>query len=124
MLLNSKDRLSRWREYFCGLLNVHTVINPTILQQIPIPAIDKAEETRQDTPPSLPEVVQAIKQMKSRKAPGKDDVTAELLKAGGMEIALWLHQIIVDVWINEEMVEDWTMAILIRLYKNKGDKHI
>ncbi|CAF1101264.1 unnamed protein product, partial [Didymodactylos carnosus] len=106
------------------LLNVHTVIDPTILQQIPIPAIDKAEETRQDTPPSLPEVVQAIKQMKSRKAPGKDDVTAELLKAGGMEIALWLHQIIVDVWINEEMVEDWTMAILIRLYKNKGDKRI
>ncbi|CAF0801605.1 unnamed protein product [Didymodactylos carnosus] len=124
MLLNSKDRLSRWREYFCELLNVHTVIDPTILQQIPIPAIDKAEETRQDTPPSLPEVVQAIKQMKSRKASGKDDVTAELLKADGMEIALWLHQIIVDVWINEEMVEDWTMAILIRLYKNKGDKRI
>ncbi|CAF1574985.1 unnamed protein product [Didymodactylos carnosus] len=93
-----------------------------ILDMIPIPAIDKAEETRQDTPPSLPEVVQAIRQMKSRKAPGKDDVTAELLKAGGMEIALWLHQIVVDAWINEEMVEDWTMAILIRLYKNKGDK--
>ncbi|CAF1408276.1 unnamed protein product [Didymodactylos carnosus] len=124
MLLNSKDRLSRWREYFCELLNVHTVIDLTILQQIPIPAIDKAEETRQDKPPSLPEVVQAIKQMKSRKAPGKDDVTAELLKAGGLELALWLHQIIVDVWINEQMVEDWTMAILIRLYKNKGDKRI
>ncbi|CAF0899024.1 unnamed protein product [Didymodactylos carnosus] len=54
----------------------------------------------------------------------RTDLTAELLKAGGMEIALWLHQIIVDVWINEEMVEDWTTAILIRLHKNKEDKRI
>ena len=28
----------------------------------------------------------------------------------------------VDVWNSEEIVEDWTLAILIRLFKNKGDK--
>ena len=34
----------------------------------------------------------------------------------------WLHAIFVDIWTTEEIVEDWKLAILIRLFKNKGDK--
>ena len=60
--------------------------------------------------------------MKSRKAPGNDDVTADLLKADGTPVLNWLHEIFVDIWNSEEIVEDWTLAILIRLSKNKGDK--
>ena len=60
--------------------------------------------------------------MKSRKASGNDDVTADLLKAGGTPVLNWLHAIFVDIWNSEETVEDWTLAILIRLFKNTGDK--
>ncbi|CAM4739994.1 unnamed protein product [Rotaria magnacalcarata] len=52
--------------------------------------------------------------MKSRKAPGNDGITADLLKAGGLPVAIWLHEIFVDIWKQEEIVEDWALAILIR----------
>lgn len=124
LLTNSADKLSRWREYLSELLNVHTNVDPLIIQQIDAPPISKKEQERQDKPPSLVEVQKAITQMKNKKAPGNDGITADLLKAGGLPIAIWLHEIFVDIWSQEEMVEDWTSAILIRLYKNKGDKTV
>ncbi|CAF5059280.1 unnamed protein product, partial [Rotaria magnacalcarata] len=103
-LTNSKDQLNRWKEYFDEMLNVDTTINEQILQQIPSPT--------------------AVGQIKNKKAPGKDDVPVELLKAGSHYIAEWLHEIIRDVWEQEVTVKEWTEAIIIRLYKNKGDKRI
>ncbi|CAF2803830.1 unnamed protein product, partial [Rotaria sp. Silwood2] len=122
LLSNSNDVMLRWREYFCDLLNVHSVIDPHIFQQILVPIISTTEQMRQDKPPSLSEVHDAIKQMKNRKAPGVDNISVDLLKAGGIPMAKWLHEILCDVWNDEEVVEDWTTAILIRLYKNKGDR--
>ncbi|CAM4800706.1 unnamed protein product [Rotaria magnacalcarata] len=123
-LTNSKDQLNRWKEYFDEMLNVDTTINEQVLQQIPSPTVDDEELSRQDAVPTLDEVVKAIGQIKNKKVPGKDDVPAELLKAGGHYIAEWLHEIICDVWEQEVMVKEWTEAIIIRLYKNKGDKRI
>jgi hypothetical protein len=124
LLSNSKDVMLRWREYFCELLNVHSSIDPHIFQQIPILIIPTTEQIRQDKPLSLSEVHDAIKQMKNRKAPGIDNISADVLKAGGMPMAKWVHEILCDVWNSEEMVEDWATAILIRLYKNKGDRTV
>ena len=64
----------------------------------------------------------ALKQMKSGKAPGNDEITADLLKAGGMPVLKWLYHLFVEIWKKEQMIEDWSLAILIRLFKNKGDK--
>ncbi|CAF3834114.1 unnamed protein product, partial [Rotaria magnacalcarata] len=123
-LTNSKDQLNRWKEYFDEMLNVDTTINEQILQQIPSPTVDAEELSRQDAVPTLDEVVKAVGQIKNKKAPGKDDVPVELLKAGSHYIAEWLHEIIRDVWEQEVTVKEWTEAIIIRLYKNKGDKRI
>ncbi|CAF1656013.1 unnamed protein product, partial [Adineta ricciae] len=123
-ILNSQERLQRWKDHFSDLLNVPSHVNQSILDQIPIPVISSVEQRRQEKPPSLDEVHQAIGQMKSWKAPGNDDVSADLLKAGVTPVALWLHEIFMDIWQSEEMVDDWTSAILIRLYKGKGDKQI
>ncbi|CAF3398890.1 unnamed protein product [Rotaria socialis] len=124
LLSNSNDVMLRWREYFCDLLNVHSVIDPRIVQQISVPIISTTEQMRQDKPPSLSEVHDAIKQMTNMKAPGIDNISADLLKAGGIPMAKWVHEILCDVWNDEEVVEDWTTAILIRLYKNKGDRTV
>ncbi len=124
LLLNSQERLCRWKEYYQELLNVPSNVNPSILIQIPIPTISSTEQLRQDKLPSIDEVQQAIKQMKNGKAPGNDNISADVLKAGGSPMVKWLHEIFVDIWHNEQIVDDWTTAILIRLYKNKGDKRI
>ncbi|CAF1528302.1 unnamed protein product, partial [Adineta steineri] len=124
LLSESEDVMVRWSEYFCELLNVHSIIDPLIIQQIPIPSIPTIEQVRQDIPPSLSEVVGAIKQMKNRKAPGVDNISADVLKAGGVPMAKWVHEIVCDVWNEEVMIEEWTTSILIRLYKSKGDRTV
>ncbi|CAF2974726.1 unnamed protein product [Rotaria sp. Silwood2] len=106
LLTNSTDRLFRWREYLREILSVHIIVDGSIIQQIDVPSIPKTEQDRQDKSPPLVEVKEAMKQMKSRKAPGNDDTTADLLKAGCLPIVTWLHNIFVDVWKNEEMIED------------------
>ncbi|CAF2214497.1 unnamed protein product [Rotaria magnacalcarata] len=123
-LTNSKDQLNRWKEYFDEMLNVDTTINEQVLLQIPNPTVDDEELSRQNAVSTLEEVVKAIEQIKNKKTPGKDDTPAEHLKVGGHYIAEWLHEIIHDVWEQEVMVKEWTEAIIIRLYKNKGDKRI
>ncbi|CAF4160208.1 unnamed protein product [Rotaria sordida] len=122
ILNNSRDRMVRWKEHFSELLNVHSNIDQSILQNITPSTIPVMEQIRQDKLPSLNEVKEAINKMKSGKAPGIDSISVDLLKVGGEPIAIWLHEIIVEIWETEEMVEDWTTAILIRIYKNKGDK--
>ncbi|CAF2588534.1 unnamed protein product [Rotaria sp. Silwood2] len=57
------------------------------------------------------------------KAPGNDEVTADLLKAGGKPVIRWLYEIFVDIWKSELMMQDWSLAILISLYK-KGEKQM
>ena len=124
LILDAQERLDRWKEYFSKLLNVPSSIDPSVVHQIPAATITSAEELRQDMPPTLNEVEQEINKTKSGKAPGIDDISADILKAGGRPIVKWLHEIFVDVWLTEETVGDWTTAILIQLYKNKGDKTI
>ena len=41
MLTNSEDQLKRWKEYFHEIFNVETVVDPSILQQIPTSHIDQ-----------------------------------------------------------------------------------
>ena len=124
LLLNSADRLERWRGYFNELFNVPSVIDSNLIDEIHIDTISKDEEERQNALPSIEEIRRALNQMKSRKAPGSDEITADILKAGGAPVIQRLHEIFTGVWQNEEMMTDWNLAILIKLYKNKGEKQL
>ncbi|CAF3323508.1 unnamed protein product [Rotaria sp. Silwood2] len=123
LLVNSEDRLERWCEFFEELLNVPQAVNPDLINEIPILPLSKEEENRQNAEPSVEEIRKALCQMKSRKAPGHDEITVDILKAGGLPVLKWLYEIFVDVWKNEEMMDNWNLAILIRLFK-KGDKQL
>jgi hypothetical protein len=80
------------------------------------------EDERQDTESSIEQIRKALSQMKPRKpAPGQNEITADILKAGGAPVLIWLHEIFVYIWKNEEMIEDWSVTIIDRLFK-KGDK--
>ena len=50
--------------------------------------------------PSVGEVYQAINKMKLGKAPGEDEITAQMLKGGRMETCYVLCQILSNIWSN------------------------
>ncbi|CAF4977065.1 unnamed protein product [Rotaria sp. Silwood1] len=106
LLVNSKDTLKRWREYFHETLNVTTSIDQDLIDQIQIPTLSTTEERRQNAPISIEEVRKALKQMKSRKAPGSDEITADILKAGGQPVIQWLFSFFTDLWENEQMAKE------------------
>ncbi|KAL9977332.1 hypothetical protein ACROYT_G014722 [Oculina patagonica] len=58
--------------------------------------------------------------MKNGKAPGADGICAELLKAGKTLISTILQKIFQEIWISENMPEDWKTGLIVRLAK-KGD---
>jgi hypothetical protein len=58
--------------------------------------------------------------MKDNRAPGEDDITAELTKGGGRNLWKNIHQLIVSIWEKEEMPEEWRIAIICPIHIRKA----
>ena len=101
LLVNSRDTLKRWREFFHETLNINSSIDQNLIDLIVIPTLSIIEERRQNAPISINEVRKALSQMKSRRSPGSDEVTVGILKAGGEPVIHWLFEFFTDVWQNE-----------------------
>ena len=121
LLINSRDTLKRCRQFFH---DVNSSIDQSLIDLIEILTLSIIEERRQNAPISIHEVRKALSQMKSRRAPSSDEVTVDILKAAGKPIIYSLFEFFTDVWENEQMVKQWSMTTLIKLYKNKGDRKI
>ena len=90
LLVNSSDKIERWKEYFQQLLNVDSVVDQTLIDQIQPAHISFQKARRQEKPPTIGEVQQALNQLKNRCAPGNDNITADLLKAGSITVVTGL----------------------------------
>ena len=67
------------------------------------------------------EVERALSQMKSSKAPGEDQIVAEMIRAGG-EIALRkIQELFNAVLRTETVLKEWKNAIITLIFK-KGDQ--
>ena len=69
---------------------------------------------------SKEEIRTAIKQLKNGKAPGIDNIGAELLKADIETSRNILHRLFTNIWKNEVIPTDWDKGIIVKLQK-KGD---
>ncbi len=67
------------------------------------------------------EVVEAIRKLKLGKAPGSDGITAGMLKYGG-KVVDWMMWICNLAWEKSKVPEDWRKAIIVPLYKGKGNR--
>jgi hypothetical protein len=69
-------------------------------------------------PDSSPfEVEIAIRKLKRYKLPGSDQITAELIKAGGETLRFEIHNIINSTWNNEELSAQWKESIVVPVHK-------
>ncbi|CAF1621865.1 unnamed protein product, partial [Adineta ricciae] len=66
------------------------------------------------------EVENAINKLKKNKSPGNDEITAEMLQAGGESLIRKIHELCNRAWNEENIPEEWGRSILIPIPK-KGD---
>ena len=71
--------------------------------------------------PNTQEVREVIKELRNNKAPGGDNICAEMVKYGGDKLIQLIYKLIKDVWRQEVMPKEWTMTIICPMHK-KGDK--
>lgn len=118
VLKDQNSILERWAEHFSTLLNQESVVDYTILQELPkFPPISNL-----DQPPTFLEVQTAVHSLKNNKSPGSDNIPAELLKQGGYLCIRTLHRYITKVWTDENIPQQWKDASIVTIYKTKGDK--
>jgi hypothetical protein len=80
---------------------------------------DGSEDTGE--PPTVGEVLAAVRMLRNDAAAGVDGIVAPLLKAGSV-MACWLHRVIVAVWNGGKAPVEWKRALIVPLYKGKGDR--
>jgi sorting nexin-29 len=59
--------------------------------------------------------------MKNGKAPDIDNITVELIKNGGSELLQRIFDLLMQVWFQERMPQEWEIGIIFPLFK-KGDR--
>jgi len=70
----------------------------------------------------MEELTKAIEQLKSRKAAGVDGIPPEIWKYGGPALHSKLHELLVCCWEQSKLPRDFPDAVIVTLYKNKGEK--
>ena len=86
------------------------------------------KELEETTPPTnddshdilYSEVQNAIHTLKRNKSPGSDGITAEMLQAGGEQLARQMLKLCNKAWDEGTIPEEWSKSILVSLLK-KGD---
>ena len=110
--------LEDWGQYFNKILNFETQqteSNTEVSLQV-----NNEEEIEI---PTYKEIKNIISNLKGNKAPGPDCITFELIKSGGYILKLRIYNLILIIWNNDQIPEDWTEGIICAIYK-KGDRRL
>jgi hypothetical protein len=107
--------LRRWKQYFCDLQSTSARYKELIPQNT---ILNNVEEV---PPPTYYEVSEVIKKLKTHKAAGSDNIPAELIKHGGIELKRRINKLIMKLWKRETLPTEWTEGIFCPIYK-KGNR--
>lgn len=106
-ILTDKNEIAeRWKTYCQELYRDSS----GKLSRVPIPE-EKEPSILKD------EIRRAIAKLKNNKAPGADEITAEMLKASGEEGVDILYKVCNDIWNNGKWPKDWKKSVFIPLHK-------
>ena len=90
-LQSDGDKLSRWAEHFEEVMNCHVGVDVKPCEDLPVVSLSfvSSDTSMSDEDISAPlseeEIVTAISELRSRKAPGMDGISLEMLSLGGGE---------------------------------------
>jgi hypothetical protein len=116
ILTEKKDILLRWQQYFQLLFEDE-------LQTLGEngEANENKEEVEDIDKPTYEEMIEVISKIKRGKAPGIDNITVELVKKGGPELLQRIFELLMQIWEQERMPEEWGIGIICPIFK-KGDR--
>lgn len=110
--------VSRWQEHFADLFDNPSEIDEDVmnnLTQYPV-----MEEMMVE--PTSEELNSSMARINTGKAPGFDGIPIELITLGGENVSSQVHKHILSVWRGNDVAQDWVNAIMLPLYKGKGQK--
>ncbi|PFX22577.1 LINE-1 retrotransposable element ORF2 protein [Stylophora pistillata] len=117
-LTDKKKQIERWVERYSNLYSKERHVDGQLREIIP----QLPEMTELDIPPTEEELAIAIEELASRKAPGNDNIPAEVVKENKAFLLPYLHKLLMTCWLEAEIPQDMRDAKITILYKNKGDK--
>lgn len=124
-VLGEEDKImKRWAEHFEELLNekgTEPETDEEAADELCMPDDDVTSGNVLTDLPTREEIAGQIRRLKNNKAPGEDEITAELLKYGGEELVKHVHALIALIWETEKMPSSWSMGTICPIFK-KGDK--
>ncbi|MXP61689.1 reverse transcriptase domain-containing protein [Pantoea sp. Taur] len=113
-LAHSKEEVCGiFAAYFKKLLNCDKPIEKIVTE-------NNTPDWGGEDPPDKEEIDDAIAELKNNKAPGEDGVIAEMWKLTGDEFRKRAAELMMDVWIKEEIPKGWGTALITPLHK-KGN---
>ena len=68
------------------------------------------------------EVEVRMRKIKNGKAAGKDEVTGEMIRGGGDSVVDWILRLCKIVFENGVVPEDSRSAVIVPIYKGKGER--
>ena len=118
VITDKTKQMHRWVEHYGELYSRETKVTDA--------AIDAVEELPNmpelDTLPTMEELMKAINSLPARKAPGKDGISAEIIKAAKGHLAPHLLDLLQQCWKEGSVPQDMKDSVIVTLYKNKGDR--
>ena len=112
-----KSSLELWQPHFNAILNgddtnnsANEMIRPsrpnTLYNATPVAPRNRAE------------VAIAIQRLKFSKASDYDGFPAERFNAAGDELVSYMHHLLCNIWLLENMPSDWSLCLLCPVLKN------
>ena len=119
-MINEESRVKeRWTEYFEWLLNVDDGRRAELTES----GLEGIHEyANEEFEVSVDDVRKAVNKLKKGKSPGVDGITSEMLKCGGECLLEWLRRVCNVCLLNGKVPNDWMRAIIVPIYKGKGDR--
>ncbi|PIK44249.1 putative pendrin-like [Apostichopus japonicus] len=111
LLTTEAEQEARWADHFCEVLNRPPPTIEAVIQE----AEDDLDVS--STPPTKEEVIAAIKSLKNGKAPGSDNLNAELFKADPEIAGKILLPLFTAIWERKAVPDDWSEGVIVKLPK-------
>ena len=121
LISNEQEILKRMVRHFDKLLNGRNVNECVTFTTTSNNQILKGKTQVTIDAPITEDIETALKKWKNNKAPGTDNVPAELLKFGSDRLKQWLKHLFSSIWISEENPNDWLQVTICPLHM-KGDQ--